>query len=347
MCNKNGSPMRHRKTAKTRVPSKPTRRTRTKTRKPRFLSLKLALSANKKTQTPQENATNVLHKQQLNLFPLHPEHLVHDRDMQDDHVADQVAFLFETSTDDTSTTLQGLLDTTTTTTTTATTSDVGSPLSPSLTYVSKGHDDSEDMCGFRSLLGAAMRRKERDSSTEKWVSYCEVVKKEQEEESSCCGGTCVADALSMDMQFHGDQKGLVGLKLDYQQILNAWSDKGSLYIEGDSPQTVPDLHDTFYGLNAGKGSVGNLWKVPEMDSMRTMEKVGTKEGWNSGQREASVLRYKEKRQSRLYSKRIRYEVRKLNAEKRPRMKLYPASVLHSASVFTIWQGRFVKRSEEE
>ncbi|KAL5974940.1 Zinc finger protein CONSTANS-LIKE 7 [Asimina triloba] len=43
-------------------------------------------------------------------------------------------------------------------------------------------------------------------------------------------------------------------------------------------------------------------------------------------REARVLRYKEKRQSRLFSKKIRYQVRKLNAEKRPRLK-----------------GRFVKR----
>lgn len=53
----------------------------------------------------------------------------------------------------------------------------------------------------------------------------------------------------------------------------------------------------------------NVWKVPEM------------EGWKMGQREASVLRYREKRQSRLFSKRIRYQVRKLNAEKRPRMKV--------------------------
>jgi hypothetical protein len=36
---------------------------------------------------------------------------------------------------------------------------------------------------------------------------------------------------------------LVGLKLDYQEILNAWSDKGPLYIEGESPQTVPDIYD--------------------------------------------------------------------------------------------------------
>ncbi|KAK3009240.1 hypothetical protein RJ639_015112 [Escallonia herrerae] len=47
-------------------------------------------------------------------------------------------------------------------------------------------------------------------------------------------------------------------------------------------------------------------------------------------REASVLRYKEKRQTRLFSKKIRYEVRKLNADKRPRLK-----------------GRFVKRVPAE
>ena len=45
------------------------------------------------------------------------------------------------------------------------------------------------------------------------------------------------------------------------------------------------------------------------------------EEWKVGAREASVLRYKEKRQNRLFSKRIRYEVRKINAEKRPRMKV--------------------------
>lgn len=44
-------------------------------------------------------------------------------------------------------------------------------------------------------------------------------------------------------------------------------------------------------------------------------------------REARVSRYREKRRKRLFSKKIRYEVRKLNAEKRPRMK-----------------GRFVKRA---
>lgn len=50
-------------------------------------------------------------------------------------------------------------------------------------------------------------------------------------------------------------------------------------------------------------------------------------GGDDGGREARVSRYREKRRTRLFSKKIRYEVRKLNAEKRPRMK-----------------GRFVKRT---
>lgn len=75
-------------------------------------------------------------------------------------------------------------------------------------------------------------------------------------------------------------------------------------------------------------------------------------------REASVLRYKEKRQSRLFSKKIRYQVRKLNADKRPRLKVNtttcPLSLFRSFSekikfwkfmnlLFDWSQGRFVKR----
>lgn len=48
---------------------------------------------------------------------------------------------------------------------------------------------------------------------------------------------------------------------------------------------------------------------------------GGEDQWKMGQREASVKRYKEKRQNRLFSKRIRYQVRKINAEKRPRLKV--------------------------
>ncbi|KAL9412631.1 hypothetical protein AB3S75_041305 [Citrus x aurantiifolia] len=92
----------------------------------------------------------------------------------------------------------------------------------------------------------------------------------------------------------------LNLNLNYQQVLDAWSDRGPLWTDDFSLSSVPS-----YGYYMGE--------VPVMEEDKT-------------RREASVLRYKEKRQSRLFSKRIRYQVRKLNADKRPRLK-----------------GRFVKR----
>ena len=94
------------------------------------------------------------------------------------------------------------------------------------------------------------------------------------------------------------------------------------------------LWDGFWG----NGAAGNLWKVPENDGSNNMKiKVKEEMGDKLGQREASVLRYKEKRRSRLFSKRIRYEVRKLNAEKRPRMKvrlIYSTGNVIHASIFS-------------
>jgi hypothetical protein len=44
------------------------------------------------------------------------------------------------------------------------------------------------------------------------------------------------------------------------------------------------------------------------------------------ERAERVRRYKEKRLSRLFAKRIRYEVRRLNAVRRPRFKVTPTSL---------------------
>lgn len=56
------------------------------------------------------------------------------------------------------------------------------------------------------------------------------------------------------------------------------------------------------------------WTVPEKGEEKTDKReVET--------REMRVKRYKEKRHNRLFAKRIRYQVRKLNAEKRPRLKV--------------------------
>ncbi|KAF8402576.1 hypothetical protein HHK36_010663 [Tetracentron sinense] len=101
-----------------------------------------------------------------------------------------------------------------------------------------------------------------------------------------------------DHEDHENSISSLNLNLNYQDVLNAWSDRGSLWADHCS-LSMPN--NSFMG------------EVPVMEEERT-------------RREASVLRYKEKRQSRLFSKKIRYQVRKLNADKRPRLK-----------------GRFVKR----
>ncbi|XP_061365639.1 zinc finger protein CONSTANS-LIKE 8 [Gastrolobium bilobum] len=92
----------------------------------------------------------------------------------------------------------------------------------------------------------------------------------------------------------------LNLNLNYQEVLDAWSDRGSLWAEDCS-------------LSLANNNGYYMGEVPILEEERT-------------RREASVLRYKEKRQNRLFSKKIRYQVRKLNADKRPRIK-----------------GRFVKR----
>ncbi|KAA8549461.1 hypothetical protein F0562_001145 [Nyssa sinensis] len=98
-----------------------------------------------------------------------------------------------------------------------------------------------------------------------------------------------------------DEKRLsLNLSLNYQKVLDAWSDRGSLWVDDCSISMANNCY-------MGEG--------PVMKEDRT-------------RREASVLRYKEKRQTRLFSKKIRYQVRKLIADKRPRLK-----------------GRFVKRGK--
>ncbi|XP_050238878.1 zinc finger protein CONSTANS-LIKE 6 [Mercurialis annua] len=108
------------------------------------------------------------------------------------------------------------------------------------------------------------------------------------------------------------------LRLNYEGVIDAWASQGSPWTSGSRPQVNPDdcwphclgtctKDGHHYHPNGGMG--------------------GHTGGGNNRAREERVLRYKEKRRNRLFSKKIRYEVRKLNAEKRPRMK-----------------GRFVKRT---
>ncbi|KAK4761867.1 hypothetical protein SAY87_029751 [Trapa incisa] len=92
------------------------------------------------------------------------------------------------------------------------------------------------------------------------------------------------------------QKPGLMLKLDYDGVLGAWSGKGSPFS------------DEAHGSESLTTDVSV--RLAQIDLFSGTDIV----------REASVLRYKEKRRTRLFSKKIRYQVRKVNADQRPRMK---------------------------
>lgn len=279
-----------------------TRKSRFKRKKPKFLSLRLELSPELTIMKNSAKAATCRdHELNLNLCP--------QNQAEEEAIA---ADFFAAATDGGAATLTALLgkespsdENDMVAPSLTFTNGAQDSLSPSLTYTNGAQDSEESAL----LVRTAMKNKGKNTSEEKWVRY--------EEVTSC----------SADPQVMAHPRGL-SLKLDYQEIMDAWSDKGPLHVAG--PQTVPELYDDFlYGLNDGYRSNSSLWTVPENTVHK--EKVDgeqkLEEELKIRHREASVLRYKEKRQNRLFSKRIRYEVRKINAEKRPRMK-----------------GRFVKRS---
>ncbi|XP_047337384.1 uncharacterized protein LOC124941151 [Impatiens glandulifera] len=106
------------------------------------------------------------------------------------------------------------------------------------------------------------------------------------------------------------------LRLDHEAVIAAWSSKTSPWADGRRP--VFNLEDFVESIfEGGSSSLNQTYGGIHMGNVRI----------NNEGREARVSRYREKRRTRLFSKKIRYEVRKINAEKRPRMK-----------------GRFVKRT---
>nr|QTY32129.1 BBX transcription factor [Oxybasis rubra] len=123
-----------------------------------------------------------------------------------------------------------------------------------------------------------------------------------------------------DMQPNKRRKIL--LRLNYDEVINAWASQGCLspWTTGRRPELDLDHHGWPYCM-------GGMF--PNGVSRQGEEWMGVRGNINGGDegREARVSRYREKRRTRLFSKKIRYEVRKLNAEKRPRLK-----------------GRFVKRT---
>nr|CAB3467733.1 unnamed protein product [Digitaria exilis] len=131
---------------------------------------------------------------------------------------------------------------------------------------------------------------------------------------------------------HGDEKSAssgtsaqflqrsLSLTLNYEAIIQSWG--SSPWTAGGERPLVKLDHSWPHDYT------GSMWVVGGVVG-HGGEELGTPRlGMTmDGGREARVSRYREKRRTRLFAKKIRYEVRKLNAEKRPRMK-----------------GRFVKRA---
>ncbi|TXG74461.1 hypothetical protein EZV62_003040 [Acer yangbiense] len=139
-----------------------------------------------------------------------------------------------------------------------------------------------------------------------WEGFLEEEEQEEEEEEEEEESDFIVKKENIDFWVADDdhekkkKKKCLKLNLNYQEVLDAWSDRGPLWAD-----------DCSLSMASNGSYMGEVPVMAEEERTR---------------REASVLRYKEKRQTRLFSKKIRYQVRKLNADKRPRLK-----------------GRFVKR----
>ncbi|KVI02487.1 CCT domain-containing protein [Cynara cardunculus var. scolymus] len=277
------------------------RRSRTKLRKPRFLRLHLISAA----PPPMPTTTNH-HKQLINLFPLHPENLVDDQQdkLDEEH---NMACIFSSCDDDgAATTLTGILR-----------SDEEEEYTNNPSPSSVNYADEEV-----ELVRTAMRRNktERDDDDLKWVCYSEVVKEKKKVMIRGLSASSSSSTSSYHHRHHDhDHRNKLVLKLDYEKIMNSWVNKGPLYIHNNNP----DIQTCERENGGNEGS----WTVPEIPGTEnndtdggddTMQAIGSNEMIH--RREASVQRYKEKRRNRLFAKTIRYEVRKLNAEKRPRIK---------------------------
>mmetsp|Transcript_8821 Transcript_8821/g.54270 ORF Transcript_8821/g.54270 Transcript_8821/m.54270 type:complete len:283 (-) Transcript_8821:1193-2041(-) len=119
------------------------------------------------------------------------------------------------------------------------------------------------------------------------------------------------------------------LKLDYSVILKAWCGRDFLIQADIAGETAGSVKETSSAESAGKGLAAVTQKQPPVkkEVLIPMEPDFSNEDAEKN-RLLCVERYKEKRKKRLYSKTIRYTMRKINAEKRPRVK-----------------GRFVKKKE--
>ncbi|GJN00094.1 hypothetical protein PR202_ga17251 [Eleusine coracana subsp. coracana] len=140
--------------------------------------------------------------------------------------------------------------------------------------------------------------------------YGSPTQEEEEEKAASSGGANESKLLQRSLS----------LTLNYEAIIQSWG-ASPWTGGGDRPPHVK-IDDCWPHDYTGMWMVGGVVGHGGGGEELSVPRLGM-----DGGREARVSRYREKRRTRLFSKKIRYEVRKLNAEKRPRMK-----------------GRFVKRA---
>ncbi|CAL1392741.1 unnamed protein product [Linum trigynum] len=151
----------------------------------------------------------------------------------------------------------------------------------------------------------------------------------EEEEGDHSVGVGGADEVGDNMEIgNKKRKRSILLRLNYEAVMAAWdtSTQGSTspWTNGRRPEF--DVNECWPDCMGGCGREYQHHLLGyQLGEGRSLGAAAAAAG--DGGREARVSRYREKRRTRLFSKKIRYEVRKLNAEKRPRMK-----------------GRFVKRA---
>ncbi|CAH2038705.1 unnamed protein product [Thlaspi arvense] len=170
------------------------------------------------------------------------------------------------------------------------------------------------------------RKKKKRGKDKTYMDTQRLPKKEEQEEEEADHQPSSTNAFSQDQYNHSmdDFDRIFDITIDSSNCSHGltWDFWEEEYIEEDVEEEEKRLSTD------NEGSSSGFWdnRSTDYEDKELGLKLNLNHQERNTRREASVLRYKEKRQSRLFSKKIRYQVRKLNADKRPRFK-----------------GRFVKR----
>ncbi|PIA43763.1 hypothetical protein AQUCO_01800072v1 [Aquilegia coerulea] len=157
------------------------------------------------------------------------------------------------------------------------------------------HTDDVDWWRFPTVDVLAISPKLNKVSPEKKKKKKKVERVEELKNSESTKENPISNSNS-NAEMNSSCELSLGLKLNHEKVLTAWSDRGSPFS------------DDILGTESSESDA--IARLAQIDLFSE----------NGGLREASVLRYREKRRSRLFSKKIRYQVRKVNADRRPRMK---------------------------